>query len=152
MSLLSSPSRTLGWTLASAALLLTALTSCSSPGDQNNGAIAVGENGSVGSVDLLSVLLVSSAEGEPARLLGTLDNESDQSVEVTISDADDEVVIAVDPGEQFSLLHNETIFETVGDAPGANTTVTAESGGETIELLVPVLDGTLEQYRPYVPE
>ncbi|THJ65463.1 hypothetical protein E8P82_11960 [Arthrobacter echini] len=131
---------------------MSTLTSCSSSDEDRTGAIAVGENGAVGSVNLLGVLLVAAAEGEPARLLGTLENESDQSVEVTITDDDDEVVITVEPDEQLSLLHNETIIDTADDAPGANTTITVATSDDTTDLLVPVLDGTLDQYRPYVPE
>ncbi len=149
---MTSTRRTILGTTASSLLLLSALTSCSSSDDDRTGAIAVGENGSVGSVNLLSVLLVTEAEGEPARLLGTLENETDQSVEVTITDDDDEVVIALEPDEQFSLLHNETILDTADGAPGSNTTITAATSDDTTDLLVPVLDGTLDQYRQYVPE
>ncbi|MHA7144952.1 hypothetical protein ACX80U_09575 [Arthrobacter sp. TmT3-37] len=115
-------------------------------------AIAVGEDGSVGQVKLLSVLLVSEDEGEPARLLGTLDNETDEPLEVTLSDEDDSVTVTVAANDQYPFDTNEAVFDTAGDAPGANTTITVEADGETTELTIPVLDGTLERYQPYLPE
>lgn len=140
------------WVLAPLLFLALVGTGCSGPAEEDRDAIAVGEDGSVGSVELLSVLLVSTDEGDRARLLGTLDNKTDEPLEVTISDDDDRVVVTVPANEQYPFDSNETIFETAGDAPGANTTVTVEADGETMELVVPVVDGTLEQYQPYLPE
>lgn len=133
-------------------LTVVALTSCSSPAEEDRDAIAVGEDGSAGSVQLRSMLLVASAEGEPGRLLGTLDNESDEALEVTLSDADDEVSVTVPANGQYPFDTNEAIFTTTGDAPGANTPITASVDSEETELVIPVLDGTLEQYRPYLPD
>jgi hypothetical protein len=138
-------------TLASLMIAMTALSSCSAPVEDDRDAIAVGEDGSVGSVKLRSFLLVASGESEPGRLLGTLDNESDQQLDVTISDSDDEVVVTVPANGEYPLDTNEVIFSTVGDAPGANTIITATVGGDTSDLTIPVLDGTLERYRPYLP-
>lgn len=147
----SPPTRPTRWTLAFLLLLAVIGTGCSGPAEEDRHAIAVGEDGSVGSVKILSVLLVSADEGEPARLLGTLENETDEPLEVTISDDDDSVVVSVPANAQYPFDTNEAIFETAGDAPGANTTITAEADGETAELVVPIVDGTLERYRPYLP-
>ncbi len=140
------------WTVASVLLLVLVGAGCSSPAEEDRDAIAVGEDGKVGSVELLSVLLVSAGEGEPARLLGTLMNETDQPLEITLSDKDDNVIVTVAGNGQYPFDTNEAIFETAGDAPGANTTITVEADGETTDLVVPVVDGTLERYRPYLPE
>lgn len=140
------------WVAASALVMALGLAGCSEPAEEELDAIAVGENGSVGSVKLLSVLLVSENEGEPGRLLGTLDNETDEPLEVTLSDEDDSVTVTVGADDQYPFNSNEALFSTAGDAPGANTTITVEADGETTELTIPVLDGTLERYRPYLPE
>lgn len=140
------------WTVMFGLFLVLVGTGCSGPAEEDRDAIAVGEDGSVGSVKLLSVLLVSAEEGGPARLLGTLENETNQPLEVAFSDDDDNVVVTVAADGQYPFDTNEAIFETAGDAPGANTTITVEADGETTELVVPVVDGTLEQYRPYLPE
>ncbi|MHA7282520.1 hypothetical protein [Arthrobacter sp. TMS2-4] len=137
---------------AAATMTCLAITSCSSPDTVDQDVSAVGENGAVGDIDLLSILLVASAEDEPGRLLGTLENESDESVDVTISDDDDEIIVAVPAGEEYRLEDNEHIFDSVGDAPGANTTITASTATESTELLVPVHDGALERFQPYLPD
>ncbi|MBJ2120541.1 hypothetical protein I6N91_06060 [Arthrobacter sp. MSA 4-2] len=46
---------------------------------------------------------------------------------------------------------NPTILQSAGGAPGARTTLTAETSEGTVDLLVPVVDGTLDPYRPYLP-
>lgn len=150
-SIFATPHRA-SWVAASALILVMGLTGCSSPAEEDMDAIAVGEDGSVGSVKLLSVLVVSENEGEPARLLGTLDNEGDETLEVTLSDEDDSVTVTVAANDQYPFDTNEAVFDTAGDAPGANTTITVEADGETTELTIPVLDGTLERYQPYLPE
>lgn len=136
---------------AATSILCAALVSCATP-DEEEPVSAAGEKGSVGALDLLSIVLVSSAEGEPGRLLGTVENESDESVDLTISDSDDEVTITVPAGEEYRFDDNETVLGSADDAPGAVTTITAATDAETAELLVPVHDGTLEQFRPYLPE
>lgn len=128
------------------------LTGCYEAAEEDWDAIAVGEDSVVGSIELRSFLLVASEEGQPGRLLGTLNNESDQPVEVVISDDDDETIITVPAESQFPLDTNEVIFETVGDAPGALTSITAATAEETVDLQIPVRDGTLERYEPYLPD
>ena len=119
------------------------LTGCYSAAEEDWDAIAVGEDGVVGSIELRSFLLVATEEGQPGRLLGTLNNESAEPVEVTISDDDDDVSITVPAEGQFPFDTNEVIFDTVGDAPGALTPITATTGEGTEELSIPVVDGTL---------
>ncbi|MHA7145303.1 hypothetical protein ACX80U_11350 [Arthrobacter sp. TmT3-37] len=128
------------------------LTSCASDGEDNWNSTAVGDDKSVGALDLRSVLLVASEENEAARILGTLENNSDQSVQVTISDADEETVLTVPEQGSLALDTNETVIRTAGDSPGARTTLTASTGEGAVDLLVPVVDGTLDPYRPYLPD
>lgn len=146
----SNSSRT-GSFVVTALVTCALVTACSSPESVDQDVSAVGENGSVGNIDLLSIVLVASAEGEPGRLLGTLENESTQSVEVIISDEDDSAVITVPAGDEYRFSDNEILFDTVADAPGATTTITAATAAGSTELLVPIHDGTLERFRPYLP-
>lgn len=127
-----------------------AMTGCSAP-EETRDAIATGEDGQVGVVELRSMLVVSAAEGEPGRLLGTLDNESSAAVEVMISDADDQVAVTVPANGQYPLDTNEEILGTVEEPPGALTEITLTTPSESTTLDVPVLDGTLDQYEPYLP-
>jgi hypothetical protein len=42
-------------------------------------------------------------------------------------------------------------IEHTGGIPGGMTTVTISAGGSALQLKVPVVDGTLAQYRPLLP-
>ncbi|PNI07304.1 hypothetical protein CXX84_17145 [Arthrobacter sp. AFG7.2] len=114
-------------------------------------AIANGVDAEVGGIEVRSLLIVSAAESEPGRLLGTLFNRSQEAVEVSLSDADDKVAVVVEGNTNHGFDTNPAILDSVGDIPGSRVTVTISAGAETEELQVPVLDGTLEAYRPYLP-
>ena len=133
--------------------LLAALTvtGCSAP-EETRGAIASGEDGQVGVVQLRSMLLVSADEGEPGRLLGTLVNEFSAPVEVMITDSDDQVVVTVPADGQYQLDTDEEILATVEEPPGALTEISFTTPTESTALDVPVLDGTLDPYKPYLPD
>lgn len=114
-------------------------------------AIAVGVNAEIGEVEVLSVLLVSSGESEPGRLLGTVSNKAGSPVDVTFSDPDDVLTVTVDGGAEYGFDQNPAVFDTVSGIPGALVPVTVTAGADRQELQVPVVDGTLERYRPYLP-
>jgi hypothetical protein len=128
------------------------VTGCATGGEDNWNSTAVGDDKSVGSTDLRSVLLVATDEGEPARLLGTFENDGDQPVNVTISDTDEETTLTLPAQGSLSLDTVDTRLGTAGDAPGARTTLTATTDLGEVELLVPVVDGTLDPYKPYLPD
>lgn len=73
-------------------------------------------------------------------------------VEITIADEDESFTLVIPAEEEFPLDRKEVIFETVGDRPGALTPIPATAEEETLELSIPVRDGTLECYVPYLPE
>ncbi|MDN4611549.1 hypothetical protein [Arthrobacter burdickii] len=128
------------------------VTGCATGGEDNWNSTAVGDDKSVGSIDLRSVLLVATDEGEPARLLGTFENDGDQPVNVTISDTDEETTLTIPAQGSLPLDTVDTRLGTAGDAPGARTTLTATTDLGEVELLVPVVDGTLDPYKPYLPD
>ncbi|BBE24492.1 hypothetical protein MN0502_33750 (plasmid) [Arthrobacter sp. MN05-02] len=141
--------------LSMCSLLATGLAlvaGCATGGQDNWNSTAVGDDKSVGALDLRSVLLVTDEEGSPARLLGTVENNGDQPVEVRISDEDEDVTVMVPAQGSVGLDTVETLLRTAGDAPGARTTLTATTDAGDVELLVPVVDGTLDPYKPYLPE
>ena len=132
-------------------LAALAVTGCSAP-EETRDAIANGEDGQVGVVKVRSMLLVSADEGEPGRLLGTLVNESSAPVEVMITDPDNQIVVTVPADGQYPLDTNEEILATVEEPPGALTEITLATPSESTTLDVPVLDGTLDPYEPYLPD
>jgi hypothetical protein len=131
---------------------LAVVAGCATGGQDNWNSTAVGDDKSVGALNLRSVLLVTDEEDSPARLLGTFENNGDQAVEVRISDQDEDVTVMVPAQGSVGLDTVETLLRTAGDAPGARTTLTATTDAGHVDLLVPVVDGTLDPYKPYLPE
>jgi hypothetical protein len=131
---------------------LILMTGCATGGEDNWNSTAVGDDKSVGELDLRSVLLVTDEEGTPARLLGTFENNGDQPIDVEISDDDEDVTVTVPAQDSVELDTVETLLQTAGDAPGARTSLTATTDAGDVELLVPVVNGTLDPYKPYLPE
>jgi hypothetical protein len=134
-----------------AAVSILFLAACSGAPEEDTYAIANGVNAEVAGIEIRSLLIVSAAESEPGRLLGTLFNRSEEAVEVAISDADDKVAVVVEADTSHGFDTNPAILNSVSDIPGSRVTVTISAGADTEELQVPVLDGTLEAYRPYLP-
>lgn len=128
------------------------MTGCATGGEDNWNSTAVGDDKSVGELDLRSVLLVTDEEGAPARILGTFENNGDQNIDVEISDDDEDVTVTVPAQGSVGLDTLETLLQSAGDAPGARTSLTATTDAGDVELLVPVVDGTLDPYKFYLPQ
>lgn len=128
------------------------ITGCATGGEDNWNSTAVGDDKSVGELDLRSVLLVTEEENAPARILGTFENNGDQDIDVVISDDDEDITVTVPAQGSVGLDTVETLLQSAGDAPGARTSLTATTDAGDVELLVPVVDGTLDPYKPYLPE
>lgn len=111
----------------------------------------VGVNADVGRIEVRSLLIVSAAEAGPGRFLGSLFTSSQEPVEVTIADQDDDVVITVEGGATHQFDSNPAVLASVSDIPGSRVPLTVTAGTHTAELQVPVLDGTLDQNPPYLP-
>lgn len=116
-----------------------------------------GTSTGVGGVRALNLLVVAAAEGAPGVLSGALANRSADDEDVTLTVAGGEPVeVAVAAGTSVLLgvtdapagyTTLDVPVAAVDVAPGGLTTVTvATSGGGTVELRVPVLDGTLPEY------
>ncbi|RWZ58332.1 hypothetical protein ELQ92_15020 [Labedella populi] len=141
------------WTGATAVALMTALAGCADeplPPEELE-AINLGANAEAGPVSVDNLLVVTRDAGEPARLIGVLLNESDASVDVTLSDADDSVSLSLDPGQQYALHENPQIFDTADEIPGATTEVTVAVDDDDTTMTVPVRDGTMAWLEPYLP-
>jgi hypothetical protein len=145
--------------------VLTALTTgtlagCSSeqiPPEEKE-AINTGVNVEVGSLAAYNMLIISSAEGEPGRLLGVLMTSSADPMNVTFADDNEEITIAprAETGSEqqhvFRFEEHKHLFDTTEARPGALATITVSADGESQEVKVPVYDGTFERYRPFLPE
>lgn len=134
-----------------AAVSVVFLAACSGAPEEDTYAIANGTNADIGGIEIRSLLIVSANESEPGRLLGTLFNHSQETVEISIADADDNVAVSVEGETHYGLDTNPAILSWIEDIPGSLVTLAVSANGDEKELQVPVLDGTLEAYRPYLP-
>ena len=132
-----------------AALLLTG---CTPPPEEDHYAIAVGSHKDFAGLELRSIFIVTSAENEPGRILGTVFNKTDENVNLVIGDRDDELPLSIPAGGKVEFQDSPTVLNSTEARPGARTDLTVKVRGDTTSFDVAVLDGTLEQYAPYVPE
>ncbi|MCZ2404154.1 hypothetical protein IV498_13425 [Paenarthrobacter sp. Z7-10] len=112
----------------------------------------------LGGLELRNLIIVSSGVDKPGRVLGAVFNTSNQDATLRITGSGgSQTEVMVKANERYYLTKdaNAAILNSVNAIPGAMETVKlSESGGtgsKTNEVKVPVLDGTLQEYRQYVP-
>jgi hypothetical protein len=111
----------------------------------------LGMNAEVGPVEVRNLLLVTHGEAEPARLIGVLLNGSEEEIQVTLSDLDDEISVTLDPGQQYAFQEHPTLFETADEIPGAVADVTIAVGTDTESVQIPIRNGSLKWLELYLP-
>ena len=103
-----------------------------------------------------NVLFVSDVEGNSV-LIGSFLNTTDGTLvaQIETMDSQGKVVltdITIPAQGKFDLGYNGTegkrLFLT--ELPGSMHPVFIRAGGDPTEILVPILDGTLEEYRPFI--
>jgi hypothetical protein len=126
----------------------------------------------VGDVSVVNFLVVSDEGGTAGRVLGALTNNGEQATTVSLSvpsDGGQPHMVTVEAGETFNLNLEENAL-VVGDlgettnklADGSEETVQVKPGGvvetgiavtgsDAVTVEVPVVDGTLSEYKDYVP-
>ncbi|MCW4466840.1 hypothetical protein OK351_15210 [Glutamicibacter sp. MNS18] len=99
-----------------------------------------------------NLMLVTDAEHDEARFIGSIVNSSDSSLSLTINAASTSAVeISVDANSALKLEDEEFSVSGLGIGPGQHAPATLSSGGESVETTIPVVDGTLKEYREFVP-
>jgi len=104
-----------------------------------------------------NLLVFTSEEGAVGTMSGALSNTGREGVEVTLGfEGADEVSIDVPPRGTVLLGADgdeQVDIDSVEAAPGSHLTVTLATAGEgSLEVEVPVFDGTLPEYAEIVPE
>ena len=160
----STPARRVALSVALGAALLSA-TGCGYINAQQTTHVYSASDGAradLGSLQLRNVLIVSSGtEGAsreltadaPGRLIGTVFNTSDKPVSLTFSDAGRTVRLDVPAKGELRLEEESTPVELTesGAIPGGLSPITFTAEGQSQEVGVPVLDGTLPEYRSLLP-
>ncbi|PYI69936.1 hypothetical protein CVV68_02015 [Arthrobacter livingstonensis] len=137
-----------------------AFTGCSAINAQSTTMVYSASDGvrlNMGSLELRNVMIVSNGADAPGRVLGTFYNTSTSDITLTISGAQgSQTEITVKPGVPTVLngANDAAILSTVTARPGAMEVLQLRQSGGTTDtgsLNVPVLDGTLAEYKPLVP-
>lgn len=144
--------------LAGAVLLAAVLSSCSATNDITTAqaySASDGVRAELGDVTAENLLIVASAANEPGALQGALSNRGKETVTITVTAGESSEDVRLHAGETvlFGGTNGELLLLTTPDAPGAMTDLTLASGpGGTLDLQVPVLDGTLPEYADLLPD
>lgn len=103
-----------------------------------------------------NVLFVSDSDGNSV-LIGSFINATDGTVSAQLEtmDSDGKVVltdITIPAEGKFDLGYNGTEGKRLflNELPGSMHPVYIRVDGDPTEILVPILDGTLEEYRPFI--
>ncbi|WP_425862592.1 hypothetical protein [Arthrobacter sp. TWP1-1] len=137
-----------------------AFTGCSAINEQSTTRVYSASDGvrlDLGQLELRNVLIVSEAADGPGRVAGTFYNQSESDITLTISGAQgSQTEITVKPGVPTVLnsASDSAILSTVAGAPGMVETIELRTSGgatETASLQVPVMDGTLKEYKNLIP-
>lgn len=115
-----------------------------------------GIHADVGPVQLRNILIVASDENQPGRVIGAIYNSASEDITVSLNGAGG-ARAEVDVKMNSSTLLNESTdpvtLSTAGGIPGSLVDITfTEDGTNTNQTIkVPVLNGTLPEYAPYLP-
>ncbi|GGH65461.1 hypothetical protein [Rothia aerolata] len=106
--------------------------------------------------DIRNLMVISEGNGQPGRLLGTVLNLGNEDVDFTLDlgiDGVENPTIHVPVGEEvrFEDDANQLIIPEIPVQPGEILQTTGVIGDTTEASSLPVLDGTLEEYQPYLP-
>ena len=97
-------------------------------------------------------MVIAKDKNSPGRLLGTVVNSSDKDLTLTIDTGDAKADVKVPANGEVRFEQKETLLKPVGKAPGElleNTKIS--SGAQSTTANIPVLDGTLDEYKQYLP-
>jgi len=110
----------------------------------------------LGPLKLRNILIVSSGEKEPGRLIGAVYNSSSKDVTLKLNGAEGSQTEVPVKANSYTLLNessDEAILSTTGGAPGSLVDVKISENGTNVSntVKVPVLNATLEEYKEYLP-
>ncbi|WP_018771190.1 hypothetical protein [Arthrobacter sp. 162MFSha1.1] len=110
----------------------------------------------LGPLQLRNILIVSTGEDMPGRLIGAVYNSSSKDVKLTVNGAKGSQTEVPVKANSYTLLNeksDEAILSTTGGQPGSLVDVKISENGTNVSntVKVPVLDATLEEYKDYVP-
>ncbi|WP_372699909.1 hypothetical protein [Arthrobacter sp. JSM 101049] len=143
-------------TAAAIALLAVGMTGCSAVNLQATTMQYSASDGivfNVADAQLRNMMLVTGAEGEPARLIGSIVNDTDKSISVELTVDGNSTTVDVPKKTSLKLEDdaNKVVLPSAGAAPGSHVEATVTSGGNSVSESMPIVNGALPAYRPFIP-
>lgn len=117
-----------------------------------------GVSGRTGDLKIRNAMIIVGENGTDGNLVAAVTNGGDaQSLSIQFGEGEDETVTAAIPEQStvsFGTAEDDPILlEGIDAEAGSLVEVFFQYGNETgVEILVPVLDGALEEYSDLVPE
>lgn len=110
----------------------------------------------LGPLQLRNILIVSTGENDPGRLIGAVYNSSSKDVKLTVNGAKGSQTEVPVKANSYTLLNEKSdaaILSTTGGKPGSLVDVKISENSTNVSntVKVPVLDATLQEYKSYVP-
>ncbi len=143
--------------VAGVVLAMLGITGCSVINEQSTTRQYAASDGIVenlGTVELRNILIVSTDEGQPGTLLGTVFNNGDEPVQLTIEGENETSEITIDGGDKYVFedeVDDDGTLQGISEIPGSLVDLDFTVESETETYGVPVVDGTLAEYRDFVP-
>ena len=107
-----------------------------------------------GNIELRNIMVVSHGKGAEGRVLGTVLNKGNNDATVTFNFPSGAKTVNVPKGQQVRLEQDDhkLVIPQVAPQPGETLGNTRVSVGDASGTLnIPVMDGTLKEYKPYLP-
>ena len=110
----------------------------------------------LGALQLRNFIIVSDGEDKPGRVIGAVYNTSSNDVVLTIKGAEGSQTQVPVKKNSYTMLNDSTdaaILNPAGAKPGAVLEVTISENGtnKDAKFTVPVMDGTIVDYKSYLP-
>ena len=115
-----------------------------------------GTQADVGPLQLRNMMIISAGEDKPGRVIGAVYNTSSEDVTLTIDGAGGSQTQVPVKQNSYTLLNDSTdeaILSTTGGSPGSlvEVSITEDGTNQNTTFKVPVLDGTIADYKQYLP-
>lgn len=146
-------------TLTSLALATALLSGCSLSREVTSLEMYAPSDGTMVDAESLKArnVMIIKGSGNKALLIGSFVNSGMEPVMASLQTTDstgEEIRVAfeVKPSGKFDLGYNGTegVLLSLDTKPGSLHTIYVSDGSDPIELVVPVMDGSLAEYRPFV--
>ena len=110
----------------------------------------------LGALELRNFIIIADGEDKPGRVVGAVYNTSSKDVVLTIKGAAGSQAEVPVKQKSYTMLNDSTapaILSAAGAKPGsvAEVTISEDGTSQDAKFKVPVLDGTIVDYKTYLP-